>query len=94
MIEYASLVHAKQNAVSGEFTKMADEIDDELRSEYDESVLKNGIRGKYASRYAAGTNIIRIAPDVAAKFPNEDAVNEALRWVIRLAEDAGRITNG
>ena len=73
---------------------MADAIDDDLRSEYDESVLKNGIRGKYASRFASGTNIIRIAPDVAEKFPNEEAVNEALRWVIRLAEDAGRLTNG
>ncbi len=72
---------------------MADAIEDEMRPEYDETVLKNGVRGKYASRYASGTNIIRIAPDVAEKFPNEDSVNEALRWVIRLAEDAGRITS-
>ena len=72
---------------------MAESMSDELRPEYDESLLKNGVRGKYADRYAAGTNIIRLAPDVAAKFPNDESVNEALRWVIRLAEDVERITN-
>ncbi len=72
---------------------MAESMSDELRPEYDESLLKNGVRGKYANGYAAGTNIIRLAPDVSAKFPNDEAVNEALRWVIRLAEDAERITN-
>ena len=48
---------------------------DELHPEYDETLLKNGIRGKYAEQYAAGTNIVRLAPDVAAAFPNEEAVN-------------------
>ncbi len=72
---------------------MTESTSDELRPEYNESLLKNGVRGKYADRYAAGTNIIRIAPDVLAKFPDEESVNEALRWVIRLAEDAERITN-
>lgn len=47
----------------------------ELRPEYDETSLENGIRGKYAEQYAAGTNIVRLAPDVAAAFPNEEAVN-------------------
>ncbi len=72
---------------------MTESMSDELRPEYDESLLKNGVRGKYANQYAAGTNIIRLAPDVAAKFPDDESVNEALRWVIRLAKDAGRITN-
>ena len=71
---------------------MAESMSDELRPEYDESLLANGVRGKYADRYAAGTNIIRLAPDVSAKFPDEGSVNEALRWVIRLAEDVQRIT--
>ena len=48
---------------------------DDLREEYDESLLKNGVRGKYAQQYAAGTNIVRLAPDVAAAFPTEEAVN-------------------
>ena len=48
------------------------ELNDELRPEYDETLLKNGTRGKYAQQYAAGTNIVRLAPDVAAAFPNEE----------------------
>ena len=63
-------------------------LNDELRPEYGETLLKNGIRGKYAGQYAAGTNIVRLEPDVAAAFPNEDAVNEALRFVLKLMEDA------
>ena len=57
---------------------------DELRPEYDETSLKNGIRGKYAEQYAAGTNIVRLTPDVAAAFPNEEAVNEALRSTLKV----------
>ena len=61
-------------------------IDDELRSEYDLSeLLKEGVRGKYASRCREGTNLVLLAPDVTAVFPDEQAVNEALRLVMRLA---------
>ena len=56
---------------------------DKLRSEYDEMLLKKGIRGKYVEQYAAGMNIVRLAPDVAAVFPNEKAVNAALRSVLK-----------
>jgi hypothetical protein len=63
------------------------EIEDELRPEYDLSqLLKGGVRGKYADRYREGTNLVLLAPDVAEAFPNEEAVNEALRLVMRLAE--------
>jgi hypothetical protein len=62
-------------------------IEDELRSEYDLSqLLKGGVRGKYADRYKEGTNLVLLAPDVAEAFPNEEAVNEALRLVMLLAE--------
>ena len=64
------------------------ELNDELRPEYDETLLKNGIRGKYAEQYAARTNIVRLEPDVAAAFPNEEAVNEALRFVLKIMDDA------
>ncbi|MCX6935517.1 MAG: hypothetical protein NTZ01_04900 [Verrucomicrobia bacterium] len=47
-----------------------------LRSEYDFSVAR---LGKYATRYLQGTNLVRLAPDVAKKFPSEKAVNFALR---------------
>jgi hypothetical protein len=59
------------------------EVDDELRPEYDETLLQNGTRGKYAKEYEAGTNIVRLDPDVAAAFPTEEAVNEALRSVLK-----------
>ena len=48
---------------------------DELRPEYDETSLKNGVRGKYAEQYVGSTDIVQRAPDVAAVFPNEEAVN-------------------
>jgi len=61
------------------------EIDDELRTEYDLSQLEGGFRGKYAQRYESGTNLVLLAPDVAEAFPTDEAVNEALRLLIRLA---------
>ena len=64
------------------------ELNDELRPEYDETLLKNGTRGKYAEQYAAGTNIVRLEPDIAAAFPNEEAVNEALRFALKVMDDA------
>ena len=60
---------------------------DELRPEYDfRELLKGGVRGKYVERYRAGTNVVLLAPDVAQAFPTEDAVNEALRLVMRMAK--------
>ncbi|MDD3993067.1 MAG: hypothetical protein RBR20_13695 [Desulfobacterales bacterium] len=65
--------------------KNKEEKDDELRSEYDlAGLLKDGVRGKYAERYAAGTNLVLLAPEVAEAFPTDEAVNEALRLVIQL----------
>ena len=58
---------------------------DELRPEYNlRELLKRGVRGKYAERYRAGTNLVLLEPDVARAFSSEQAVNEALRLVIRL----------
>ena len=58
---------------------------DELRPEYDlRNLLKGGIRGKYAKRYHAGTNLVLLDPDVRRAFRDERAVNEALRLVIEL----------
>ena len=60
--------------------------EDELRPEYDLSLLQGGVRGKYAQRYKQGTNLVLLDPDVADAFPTEDAVNEALRMLMRIAE--------
>jgi hypothetical protein len=62
------------------------QLDDELREEYDENALKNSVRGKYAQRLAQGTNVVRLAPDVAIAFPTEEAVNEALRLLLEVAK--------
>ncbi len=75
----------RDGKIERKYTKMIDrtELNDELRPEYDETLLKNGVRGKYAKRYAAGTNIVRLEPDVAAAFPTEEAVNKALRSILK-----------
>ncbi|HYH79095.1 MAG TPA: hypothetical protein VEX86_04840 [Longimicrobium sp.] len=54
---------------------------DELRPEYDFTVddLRRGVKGKYAARYAAGTNLVPLDADVAEVFPDAEAVNDALR---------------
>lgn len=54
---------------------------DELREEYEftPEMLRQGVRGKYAERYANGTNVVRLDPDVAEVFRDSEAVNRALR---------------
>ena len=66
--------------------KRTEEPDDELRPEYDASILKGGVRGKYAARYREGTNLVRLAPDVARAFPDDESVNEALRLLMKVAK--------
>jgi hypothetical protein len=67
--------------------KKQTETNDELRSEYElKSLLKGAVRGKYALRYREGTNMVLLEPDVAEAFPNEKAVNEALRLVMKLTK--------
>ena len=55
-----------------------------MRDEYD---FSGGVRGKYARRYARGSNVVVLDPDVARVCPNASAVNRALRT---LAGNAGR----
>ena len=57
-----------------------------MRSEYDFASMKGGVRGKYAKRYRAGTNLILLDPELAKAFPTEAAVNGALRALLRLTE--------
>jgi hypothetical protein len=58
---------------------------DELREEYDlTALLKDAVRGKYAERYRAGTNLVLLDPEVAKAFPSTGAVNEALKLVMQL----------
>jgi len=50
--------------------------DPDLLEEYD---FSNAQIGKYAKRYAAGTNVVVLDPDVAAVFKTAEAVNRVLR---------------
>jgi hypothetical protein len=62
----------------------------DMRDEYD---FTNGIRGKYANRYAAGTNVVALDPDVLAFFPDSESVNEALRALVKIARRNGKTTS-
>jgi hypothetical protein len=57
-----------------------------LRKECKLSKLRGAVRGKYATRYKAGNNLVLLSPDVAEHFPDEHSVNSALRGLIRLAK--------
>jgi hypothetical protein len=47
--------------------------------------FSGGVRGKYAARYAAGTNAVVLSPELAEVFPDSEAVNEALRTLVRIS---------
>ena len=51
-----------------------------MRAEYD---FSRGVRGKYAARFAEGTNLVLLDPDVASEFRSAAAVNKALRQVLK-----------
>ncbi len=52
---------------------------EEMLPEYD---FRGGTRGRYAERYAEGSNVVVIAPDLTETFPTSGAVNEALRTLV------------
>ena len=59
------------------------EHDPDMLDEYD---FSTGVRGKYAKRYAAGSNVVILSPDVAEVFPDSESVNEALRILAKLIQ--------
>ena len=65
---------------------------DELRPEYRREDLGRGVRGKYHRAYSKGTNLVLLSPDVAAAFPTADAVNDALRSLLKVAKSSARLT--
>ena len=57
--------------------EVVDHVDaDEILPEYD---FSRASPNKYASRYAAGSAVVVLEPDVAAAFPSSGEANEALR---------------
>lgn len=60
-------------------------IEDELRPEYNLRELK--VRRLGEGRRSLGDQIIRLEPDVAEMFPSAEAVNEALRFLMRVMKE-------
>jgi len=65
---------------------------DELRKEYSRKNFGKGVRGKHYKEYIEGTNLVLLSPDVASAFPNDKAVNDALRRLITIAQDSVALT--
>ena len=57
---------------------------EEMLPEYD---FSGGVRGKYASRFAEGTIMVVLDPDVAKVFPDANSVNKALRAISQIIQD-------
>lgn len=60
-----------------------------MRAEYD---FSNAVRGKYYEHYRESTNVVVLDADVAATFKNSEAVNNALRGLMRVAQESTRLT--
>jgi hypothetical protein len=71
--------------------KSTKSVDDDLRGEYDLSLLKNGVRGKYYQQATAGTNLVLIDPELATLFPDSESVNRALRLLVDTAQGAASL---
>lgn len=63
---------------------------DTLRPTYERSDLGEGVRGKHLADFKAGTNLVLLEPDVAEVFGTPEAVNDALRSLIAVAERSTR----
>ena len=61
-----------------------------MQSEYD---FSRGVRGKYARRYAQGTNIVVLDADVARVFPTAQAVNDSLRALAGIIEKQKQVAS-
>jgi len=59
----------------------------DMLPEYD---FSKSVRGKYAKRYAEGSNVVVLSPDVAEIFRTSESVNEALRTLVRVGRKPSR----
>lgn len=58
------------------------ERDPDMLDDYD---FSQGVRGKYVQRFAQGSNVVVLSPDVAEIFPDSESVNTALRLLVEVA---------
>lgn len=63
---------------------------DDLRPQYHRSDFGELVRGKYAARLIEETNVVVLDPEVAEAFPNDEAVNKALKALIAVAKATTR----
>jgi len=85
MLKFEASAPANRHGAKADFMKdlkNSSSLNDELREEYDLSRMQ-GVRGHYHVQYQQGTNLVLLAPDVAEKFQTSEAVNEALRRLLR-----------
>jgi hypothetical protein len=74
--------------------KVKAEMAEDLRPEYKRSDFGEIVRGKYADRIKEESNVVLLEPDIAQAFPNDEAVNKALRYLLEVAEASTRLTSG
>ena len=62
---------------------MTDPAPDDMLPEYDFAAMEGVVRGKYAGRMKAHPRVVRLADDLWDAFPDDEAVNDALREHLR-----------
>ncbi len=70
----------------------AEKNKDEMRQEYSAADLGTGVRGKYYKAYSESHNVVLLKPEVAEAFPTDEAVNNALLSLIKLAQESTGLT--
>ena len=73
--------------------KVKSETLDELRPEYKRSDFSEIVRGKYTNRIKEESNVVLLEPDIAKAFPNDEAANKALRYLLEIAKASTRLTD-
>jgi hypothetical protein len=76
---------AQDARIDGSESHMKKRSNNGLRDDYD---FSKGRRGKYARRYAEGTNVVVLEPDVAKVFRDSKKVNASLRKLIQATSAA------
>lgn len=70
--------------------ELNNKTDPDMLDEYD---FSNGVRGKYVDRFAKGSNVIVLDPDVAQVFPDSESVNQALRALAEIIRNRAEKTH-
>ena len=84
-------MHGQRDQVRGRSTKKGSRrATDDMRAEYKRSDFGTLVRGKYAQRVLEAANVVALDPKVARAFPNDRAVNKALRGLLRGRKSCAR----